>query len=94
MVVIKINQSINQSIPNIVCWEINNFVMKSDSFRRFFICKNILKKLSCYHDNCFRYFMFGKYIGFVSKARISACIYFLVYTVAVLYGLCPRLKLV
>jgi hypothetical protein len=46
-----------------------------------FICKNILKKLSCYHDNYFRYFMFGKYNGFVSKARISACMYFLVIKV-------------
>ena len=61
-------------------WEIDNFVIKtkSDIFRRFFICKNILKKLSCYHDNYFRYFMFGKYNGFVSKARVSACMYFLV----------------
>ena len=33
----------------ILCWEIDNFVIKSDIFRRFFICKNILKKLSCYH---------------------------------------------
>jgi hypothetical protein len=24
--------------------------------------------------------MFGKYNGFVSKARVSACMYFLVYT--------------
>jgi hypothetical protein len=31
-----------------LCWEINNFVIKSDIFRRFFICKNILKKLSIY----------------------------------------------
>jgi hypothetical protein len=54
-----------------ICWEIDNFVIKSDIFRRFFICKNILKKLSCYHDNYFRYFMFGKYNGFVSKARVS-----------------------
>ena len=61
-----------------ICWEINNFVIKSAIFRRFFICKNILKKLSCYHDNYFRYFMFGKYNGFVSKARVSACMYFLV----------------
>ena len=61
-----------------ICWEINNFVIKSDVFRRFFICKNILKNLSCYHDNYFRYFMFGKYNGFVSKARVSACMYFLV----------------
>jgi hypothetical protein len=35
--------------------------------------------LWCYHDNNFRYFMFGKYNGFVSKARVSACMYFLVY---------------
>ena len=61
-----------------ICWEIDNFVIKSDIFRRF-VYKNILKKLSCYHDNCSRYFMFGKYNGFVSKARVSACMYFLVY---------------
>ena len=61
-----------------ICWEIDNFVIKSDILKRFFICKNILKKLSCYHDNYFRYFMFGKYNGFVSKARVSACMYFLV----------------
>jgi hypothetical protein len=61
-----------------ICWEIDNFVIKSDIFRRFFICKNILKKLSCYHDNNFGYFMFGKYNGFVSQARVSACMYFLV----------------
>ena len=61
-----------------ICWEIDNFVIKSDIFKRFFICKNILKKLSCYHDNYFRYFMFGKYNGFVNKARVSACMYFLV----------------
>jgi hypothetical protein len=61
-----------------MCWEIDNFVIKSDIFRRFFICKNILKKLSCYYDNNFGYFLFGKYNGFVSKARVSACMYFLV----------------
>jgi hypothetical protein len=61
------------------CWEIDNFVIKSDIFTQFFICKNILKKLSCYHDNYFRCFMFGKCNGFVSKARVSACMYFLVY---------------
>jgi hypothetical protein len=61
-----------------ICWEIDNFVIKSDIFRRFFISKNILIKISCYHDNYFRYFMFGKYNGFVSKARVSACMYFLV----------------
>jgi hypothetical protein len=48
-------------------------------FRRFFICKNILKKLLCYHDNYFKYFTFGKYNGFV--ARVSACMYFLVIKV-------------
>ena len=64
-----------------ICWEIDNFVIKSDIFRLFFICKNILKKLSCYHDNYFRYFMFGKYNGFVSKARVSACMYFLVSSI-------------
>ena len=46
-------------------WEIDNFVIQSDIFRRFFICKNILKKLLCYHDNYFKYFTFGKYNGFV-----------------------------
>ena len=62
-----------------ICWETDNFVIKSDIFRRFFIYKNIFKKLSCYHDNNFKYFMFGKYNGFVSKARRnSACMYFLV----------------
>jgi hypothetical protein len=59
-------------------WEIDNFVIKSYIFRWFFICKNILKKLSCYHDNYFKYFTFGKYNGFVSNARISACMHFLV----------------
>ena len=57
------------------CCEIDHFVIKSDIFRQFFICKNILKKLSCYHDNYFRYFMFGKCNGFLSKARVSACMY-------------------
>ena len=32
----------------------------------------------CDHDNYFIYFMFRKYNGFVSKARVSACMYFLV----------------
>ena len=71
-----------------ICWEIDNFVIKSDIFRRFFICKNILKKLSCYHDNYFRYFMFGKYNGFVSKARVSACMYFLVLPVYNRWEIC------
>jgi hypothetical protein len=67
-----------------ICWEIDIFVIKSDIFRLFFICKNILIKLSCYHDNYFRYFMFGKYNVFFSKARVYACMYFLV-----LLGLMP-----
>ena len=70
-----------------ICWEIDNFVIKSDIFWRFFICKNILKKLSCYHDNYFRYFMFGKYNGFVSRARVSACMYFLVHNLLI-----PRIE--
>ena len=35
-------------------------------------------KLLCYHDNYFQYFTFRKHNGFVSKARVSACMYFLV----------------
>ena len=35
----------------------------------FSFVKIFLTKLSCYHDNYFKYFMFGKYNGFVSKAR-------------------------
>ena len=60
--------------------------LKVTFFRRFFICKNVLKKLSCYHDSYVRYFMFGKYNGFVSKARVSACMYFLVHGVAFKQG--------
>ena len=60
-----------------ICWEIDNFVIKSDIVRRF--VRIFLKKLSYYHDNCSRYFMFGKYNCFVSKARVSACMYFLVH---------------
>jgi homogentisate 1,2-dioxygenase len=52
-----------------VRYEIGNFIIKSDIFRGFFICKNILKKL-WYHDNYLKYFMFGIYNGFVSKAKV------------------------
>ena len=45
----------------------------------FSFVKIFLKKLLCYHDNYFRYFMSRKCNGFVSKARVSACMYFLVY---------------
>jgi hypothetical protein len=44
----------------------------------FSILKISLIKLSGYQDNYFKiYFMFGKYYGFVSKARVSAFMYFL-----------------
>ena len=43
----------------------------------FSIIKMFLIKLSCYHDNYFKYFMFGKYNGFVSKTRVAACVFFL-----------------
>jgi hypothetical protein len=44
----------------------------------FSIVKIFLIILSCYHDSYFKYFMFEKYNSFVSKARVSACMYFLV----------------
>jgi hypothetical protein len=59
-----------------ICWENYNFVIKSDIFKRFFICKDILYRVTM--TTTLRYFMFGKYNGFVSKARVSACMYFLV----------------
>ena len=34
-----------------------------------------------FYMNYFKYFMFGKYNGFVSKAKVSACMYFLVYII-------------
>jgi hypothetical protein len=37
-----------------------------------------LKNYRVTMTNYFRYFMFGKYNGFVSKERVSACMYFLV----------------
>jgi hypothetical protein len=42
-----------------------------------------LIKLSCYSDNNFKYFMFVKYNGFLSKARVAACMYFLVYFISI-----------
>jgi hypothetical protein len=54
---------------------IDNFVIKSDIFGDF----SFVRKIIVLHDNYFRYFMFGKYNGFVRKARDSACMYFLVY---------------
>jgi hypothetical protein len=61
-----------------ICWGIDNFEIKLIFLGDFSFVRIFLKKLSCYHDNYFRYFMFGKYNGFVSKARVSACMYFLV----------------
>jgi hypothetical protein len=61
-----------------IFWEIDNFVIKSDIFRRFFICKNILEKLSCYHDNYFRYLIHVRKILMVLSARrgfLHACIF-------------------
>jgi hypothetical protein len=53
------------SIPNIdIFWEIDYFVIKSDIFKGVFNFKNILNKLSRYHNNYFKYSMFGKYSGF------------------------------
>ena len=55
------------NIPNIYLyvWGIDNFIIKGD----FLFVKIFLTKLLCYHDNYFKYFIFGKYHGFVSKAR-------------------------
>jgi hypothetical protein len=60
-------------------WEIDKFLIKTVILLGdFSILKIFLIKLSCYHDNYFKYFMFGKYNGFVSKASVSACMYFIV----------------
>jgi hypothetical protein len=65
------------NIPNIV-WEIDNFVIKSDIFRGFFNYKNVLNKIIVLPWQLyFKFFMFGKYNGFISKARVAACMYFL-----------------
>ena len=52
-----------------ICWEIDNFVNKSDIFKRFFICKNILKKISCYHDNYFRWHIVKRGLDWTGKTR-------------------------
>jgi hypothetical protein len=56
------------NVPNVYVWEIKNFVIKSDIFRGFFICKNILKKSRVTMTTTLN-FMFEKHNGFVSKAR-------------------------
>jgi hypothetical protein len=53
-------------------WEIEKGIFLGDVS----ILKTFLMKISCYHDNYFKNFMFGKYYGFVSKARVSACMCF------------------
>jgi hypothetical protein len=55
-------------------WEIDHFVIKNDILGDFSILKLFLK-LSCYHDTTTEIIN-----GFVSKARVSACMYFLVNT--------------
>jgi hypothetical protein len=62
-----------------ICWEIDNFAFKmiflgDFSFVRIFL-KNYRVTVTTTQES--RYFMFGKYNGFVSKARVSACMYFL-----------------
>ena len=47
---------------------------------------DILKNLSCYHDNYFKYFTFGKYNGFVSEARVSACMHACMYFLVRIYN--------
>ena len=60
-----------------ICWEIDNFVIKSDIFRRFvrIFLKNYRVTMTTALDtSCSENTM----NGFVSKARVSACMYFLV----------------
>jgi hypothetical protein len=58
---------------HIYVWEIDHFVIKSDILGGFFNFKTILKIIVL----PWQYFMFGKHNGFVNKARIYACMYFL-----------------
>ena len=62
-----------------VC-EIGHFVIKRDIWGDFSIL-NVLLKLLCYHDNtsCLE-----TDNGFVSKARVSACMYCLVVLICVI----------
>ena len=64
-------------------WGIDDFVIKTDIFLDFSILKLFLIKLSCYHMtpilSILHRFMFGKHNDFVNKARVSACMYFIVF---------------
>ena len=54
----------------------------------FLFAKIVLTKLSCYHDNYFKYFMFGKYNGFVSTARgFCMHVFSIVYSLSCSYCL-------
>ena len=67
---LKLTLRIN-NIPDIyICWEIDNFVIKSDICRRFFINYRVTMTTTL-HTSC------SEKNGFVSKARVSACMYFL-----------------
>jgi hypothetical protein len=53
----------------------------------FSFVKIFLTKLSCSHDNYFKYSMFGKYNGLSARRGVSACMYFLVIAFLVVSGL-------
>ena len=61
-----------------ICWEIDNFVIKSDIFRRFvrIFLKNYRVTMTTALDTSYSENTILIY-GFVSKARVSACMYFL-----------------
>jgi hypothetical protein len=63
-------------------WGIDNFVIRSDIFRAFFICKNILNKIIVLPWQLLYYEILHvrKIQWFLSARRgVSACMYFLVY---------------
>jgi hypothetical protein len=69
-----------------ICWEIDNFVInKSDIFRGFFICKNILKKLSCYHNNYFNLLHVRKIQWFCQEGE-GSCMHVFSSTLCILLG--------
>jgi hypothetical protein len=64
-----------------ICWEIDNFVIKSVflsdfSFVRIFLRNYRVTMTTTLDTSCSE-----NTIGFVSKARVSACMYFLVYSI-------------
>jgi hypothetical protein len=62
-----------------ICWEIDNFVIKNDIFGRFSFVRIFLTNYRVTMTPTLYTSLFGKYNGFVSKARVSACMYFLVF---------------